>query len=52
VAGRDPATGSPLPLRYVTTKEGPDRKKLEIQVAIPGQKEMTVATIRYSRRRS
>ena len=51
VEGRNPATGEPMPQRFVTTRLGQDRRRLEISVPAPDGDWFQVATIDYTRRK-
>lgn len=50
VEGRNPATGEPQTWRFVTTRVGPDRRRLEVLVPVPGSAPLTAAVIEYTRR--
>ena len=50
VEGRNPATGQPMDQRYITTRIDENTRKLEIVIAGPGGRDITVATIDYVRR--
>lgn len=50
VEGRDPATGEPQTWQFVTTRVGPDRRRLEVLVPVPGSDPLPAAVIEYTRR--
>ena len=49
VDGRHPVTGDPETQRFVTTRVGDDRRRLEINIGTPQGGEVTVAVIEYTR---
>lgn len=50
VEGRDPATGEPQTWKFVTTRVGPDRRRLEVLVPVPGSDPLPAAVIESTRR--